>query len=100
MPNWYPRSIDLLFDEEPRVPQVLADDDVASLDLGCGRTMAMMRNNSELQPFAAWGADERSHYDKTVVVVYCRLHTQRSTAVCLPASSRRAQSSDAPTTSA
>ena len=101
MPNWYPRSIDLLYDEELRVPQVLADDDVASLDLGCGRTMATMRNNSELQPFAAdWGADECSHDDEAVVVVCCRLHTQRSTAVCLPASSRRAQSSDAPTTSA
>jgi hypothetical protein len=101
MPNRYPRYIDLLYDEELLVPQVLADDDVASLDLGCGRTKATMRNNSELQPFAAdWGADECSHDDEAVVVVCCRLHTRRSTAVCLPASSRRAQSSDTPTTSA
>ena len=46
------------------------------------------------------GADECSHDDEAVVVVCYRLHTQRSTAVCLPASSRRARSSDAPTTSA
>jgi len=46
------------------------------------------------------GADECSHDDKTVVVVCNRLHTQRSTAVCLPDSSRRALSCDTPTTSA
>ena len=46
------------------------------------------------------GADECSRDDATVVAVCYRLHTQRSTAVCLPDSSRRARSSDTPTTSA